>query len=163
MGTTDLLERLIKQMLEDNDGVAEFSRNELAGQVNCVPSQINYVLNTRFKNSMGYVIYSRRGGSGSVRVERLEYDDEDTPYLMQQMKYLPDGLTQHQAHTLIKNWYERDFIDRTVARLMMAITSHQALGAIPAALDGRVRSDLLKQALTALILDDDAIQSGKEK
>jgi len=72
---SDLIEDIIKQIIEQNDGRVEITRSELADRVNCVPSQITYVLATRFTNNQGYLVESRRGGGGWIRIRRvsLEY------------------------------------------------------------------------------------------
>ena len=69
---SDLIEVLIKQMIEENDGMVEITRAELADQVNCVPSQITYVLSTRFSCGQGYLVESRRGGGGMIRIRQVE-------------------------------------------------------------------------------------------
>ena len=66
MKMSDVIEDFIKQMFEDED-IIEIQRNDLAQHFNCVPSQINYVIATRFKPSQGYYVESRRGGGGHIR------------------------------------------------------------------------------------------------
>ncbi|HEY5465485.1 MAG TPA: CtsR family transcriptional regulator, partial [Clostridia bacterium] len=63
---SDLIEETIKHMIEQNDGTVEITRSRLAELVNCVPSQITYVLSTRFTNGQGYLVESRRGGGGWI-------------------------------------------------------------------------------------------------
>ena len=62
MRMSDVIEEFIKELLKDEDDYIEIQRNELAEQFNCVPSQINYVIQTRFKPSLGYYVESKRGG-----------------------------------------------------------------------------------------------------
>lgn len=62
MRMSDVIEDFIKELLKDEDDYIEIQRNELAEQFNCVPSQINYVIQTRFKPSQGYYVESKRGG-----------------------------------------------------------------------------------------------------
>ena len=76
---SDVIECLIKQMIEDNDGYAIISRSVLAERVKCVPSQITYVLSTRFTNGQGYIVESRRGG-GEIRIAVKRVSTTD--YLM---------------------------------------------------------------------------------
>ena len=68
---SDLIEETIKQMIATNNGMVEITRSKLAEMVNCVPSQITYVLSTRFTNGQGYVVESRRGGGGWIRIQRV--------------------------------------------------------------------------------------------
>ena len=76
---SDMIEDLINQMIQDNSGSVEISRNELAEQLNCVPSQITYVISTRFTNGQGYVVESRRGGGGSIRSNGRVFDTGNVP------------------------------------------------------------------------------------
>ena len=78
MGTlADEIERYIKKILEaSHDGIVELQRNELALQFSCVPSQINYVLSTRFTTEQGYIVESRRGGGGYVRIVKAYVADD---------------------------------------------------------------------------------------
>jgi transcriptional regulator CtsR len=71
MGTTDIIARFILDMLEESEGSAELQRSSLAERFNCVPSQINYVISTRFSPERGYVVESRRGGGGYIRIRRV--------------------------------------------------------------------------------------------
>ncbi len=72
MTISDLIEQMLTEMLSASDGSVEIRRNILANQLNCVPSQINYVIKTRFTPERGYYIESRRGGGGSVTIRRVE-------------------------------------------------------------------------------------------
>ena len=71
---SDHIEEFIKELLIEDEGMAELQRNELAQKFNCAPSQINYVLTTRFSPNRGYVTESRRGGGGYIRVIRLDIE-----------------------------------------------------------------------------------------
>ena len=67
MRMSDVIEEFIKDLFEeDNNNYIEIQRNELAQHFNCVPSQINYVISTRFKPSQGYYVESKRGGGGNI-------------------------------------------------------------------------------------------------
>src|SRR5690606_12275077 len=70
---SDLIEQYLKQMLQDSsEGTVEIQRNELADRFSCVPSQINYVISTRFTLEKGYLVESKRGGGGYIRIQRIE-------------------------------------------------------------------------------------------
>ena len=80
MRMSDVIEEFIKEMFEDSENSIEIQRNELAEHFNCVPSQINYVISTRFKPSQGYYVESRRGGGGHITIKKVKNDKED--YIM---------------------------------------------------------------------------------
>ena len=72
MRMSDIIEEFIKDIFNDESDHVEIGRNELAEQFNCVPSQINYVISTRFKPSQGYYVESKRGGGGHIRIKKIE-------------------------------------------------------------------------------------------
>ena len=74
---SDTIEKFIKSLMSEYEGKIELQRNELAQHFNCAPSQINYVLATRFTPDKGYLIESRRGGGGYIRVVRLKVDESE--------------------------------------------------------------------------------------
>ena len=74
MGTSDMIARFIQAELEEANGVLELQRSDLAQRFGCVPSQINYVMSTRFSPERGYIVESRRGGNGYIRITRVQVD-----------------------------------------------------------------------------------------
>ena len=74
MRMSDLVAQYIIEMLDRENGSAEIQRNELAGNLGCVPSQINYVITSRFTPEKGYIVESRRGGGGFIRISRVKMD-----------------------------------------------------------------------------------------
>ena len=100
---SDIIENFIKDMLSENGGEQLLiQRNELADQFRCAPSQINYVLTTRFTYDKGYIIESRRGGGGCIVIKQL--DDKGTEK-RNKIIYdsIGDSITYHNAVSLIKN------------------------------------------------------------
>ena len=71
---TDAIAKMIEEMLNESDGILELQRNEMALRLGCVPSQISYVISSRFTPERGYVIESRRGGGGCIRIVRKRMD-----------------------------------------------------------------------------------------
>ena len=71
MRMSDMIEEFIKELFEEEESIIEIQRNDLAQQFNCVPSQINYVIETRFKPSQGYYVESRRGGGGYIKIKKV--------------------------------------------------------------------------------------------
>ncbi len=148
---TDLIEETIKHMIEQNDGSVEITRSRLAEMVNCVPSQITYVLSTRFTNGQGYLVESRRGGGGWIRIQRIELG-EDTAYLMHALNSIGDELSQHEAEVYIVNFLDYGIITVKDAHLMRAALSDNALSRVDVSLRAGVRMDLFKNMLTSLFL-----------
>ena len=75
MGISDLIANFLQDSLEEaENGVLEVQRSDLAQRFNCVPSQINYVMSTRFSPERGYIVESRRGGNGYIRITRVQVD-----------------------------------------------------------------------------------------
>lgn len=148
---SDTIEALLKQMIEQNNGLAEISRNSLADRFNCVPSQITYVLATRFTNDQGYFVESRRGGGGMIRIRRVELATP-TQYLMHALNTIGDSLSQHQAEVLIRNFHDYDIIKEREARLLLAATADRSLSEVPLEIKDRVRMVMFKNMLTSLIV-----------
>ncbi|MFA9424475.1 MAG: CtsR family transcriptional regulator, partial [Sedimentibacter sp.] len=75
---SNIIEDFIKELMEANNyKTIEIQRNILAHQFDCAPSQINYVLTTRFNNDRGYIVESRRGGGGCIKIFRVRTSMKD--------------------------------------------------------------------------------------
>lgn len=149
---SDMIEDLLKQMIEQNKGSIEITRNELAGKINCVPSQITYVLATRFTNDQGYLVESRRGGGGWIRIRRVTMNSPSR-YLMHTLNHVGDQLSQHQAEVLIRNFLDYSIIQKTEARLLLAATANRSLADISPEARDKTRMAIFKNMLTSLIVD----------
>ncbi len=148
---SDHIEALLKQMMDQNNGSIEITRNLLADRINCVPSQITYVLATRFTNDQGFLVESRRGGGGWIRIRRVEMATP-TQYLMHTLNTIGESLSQHQAEILIRNFLDYDIIRDREARLLRAATSDRSLNEIGIEHKDRVRMIIFKNMLTSLIV-----------
>lgn len=149
---SDVIEQMIKDMIDANEGVAEITRGELANKVNCVPSQITYVLSTRFTNGQGYIVESRRGGGGWIRIRRVDRFHDAASYVMHVLNSIGDGVSQQEADVYLKNFLDYDIIDPETAGLMQAAISDRALTRVNAADRKTVRMDILKNMLTELVV-----------
>ncbi len=147
---SDIIEILIKEMIDANNGAAVISRSELAEQVNCVPSQITYVLSTRFTNGQGYVVESRRGGGGQIRIARIKQASE-AEYLMHTINSLSEDLSNHQAEVYLQNFVDYKIIDYKIARLIKSAISEKALARIEPDKKPLVRMDIFKNLLINLL------------
>lgn len=148
---SDNIENLLKQMMDQNNGLVEISRNSLADHINCVPSQITYVIATRFTNDQGYLVESRRGGGGMIRIRRVKMATP-TQYLMHALNNIGSSLSQHQAEVLVRNFLDYEIIHEREARLLVSATADRSLADIPIELKDRVRMVIFKNMLTSLIV-----------
>ena len=151
MGTSDLIASFILEMLEDADGTAELQRSMLADRFGCVPSQINYVLSTRFSPERGYMVESRRGGGGYIRVSRVR--TTPTQLIMHTVNAVGSELDRSTAEALLSNAVNAGALDLPRARLMLAALSDRALQAVPLPYRDAVRAGLFKQMLVSTISD----------
>ena len=148
---SDVIETFIKQIMSDAQGVAEIQRNELASQFNCVPSQINYVISTRFTNDRGYFVESRRGGGGYIRISRVNITgDYNGGYLMHIVSAIGDKIGQHDADAFIRNFVDYNVVEQREAEVMRAAVSDKILYRVQQPERDAIRADILKNMLTVL-------------
>lgn len=146
MGISDLIAGFLQDCLnETGDGVLEVQRGELAQKFNCVPSQINYVMSTRFSPERGYIVESRRGGNGYIRITRVQVDRETL--LMHVINSLGDSVDLPSARAILGNLTEAGALPENLARTLLAAVGDKALGAVPRDLRDQVRADVLKNVL----------------
>ena len=113
---SDLIENYLKNVLHKNETV-EIRRSEIADQFNCVPSQINYVINTRFTIQQGYVVESKRGGGGYIRIMKVNLVDE-MDILNALSDLVPEELSTREGNHLLQNLYENELITKREAQMM---------------------------------------------
>ena len=113
---SDLIESYLKNVLHKNETV-EIRRSEIADQFNCVPSQINYVINTRFTIQQGYVVESKRGGGGYIRIMKVNLVDE-MDVLNALGELVPEELSALEGNHLLQNLYENKLITKREAQMM---------------------------------------------
>ena len=146
MGISDLIASFLQECLDETgDGVLEVQRSDLAQRFNCVPSQINYVMSTRFSPERGYIVESRRGGNGYIRITRVQVDRETL--LMHVINSLGDQVDLPSARAILGNLAEAGALAEDLARTLLAAVGDKALGAVPRDLRDRVRADILKNVL----------------
>ena len=146
MGISDLIASFLQDCLDETgDGVLEVQRGELAQRFNCVPSQINYVMSTRFSPERGYIVESRRGGNGYIRITRVRVDRETL--LMHVINSLGDSVDLPSARAILGNLAEAGALTEDLARTLLAAVGDKALGAVPRDLRDQVRADVLKNVL----------------
>ena len=145
MGISDVIAGFIQQELEEMGGVLELQRSDLAQRFNCVPSQINYVMSTRFSPERGYIVESRRGGNGYIRITRVRVDRQTL--LMHVINSVGETLDMASARAMITNLVESEALDLAVGRALLVSMDDKPLRAVPQEARNTVRADLLKQVL----------------
>ena len=148
MGLSDSIADFLMELL-DESGELEVQRQDLAQRFGVVPSQINYVLSSRFRPEQGFMIESRRGGGGYIRITRVRRAESVSP-LVQLTAALGDTLEEGQAQLLLERLAEREILSVKDARLLLAATSDKSLRDAPPECRDRLRATMLKRLLTAL-------------
>ncbi len=144
---SDIIEDFIMSSLDDDDFI-ELSRNDLAKFFSCVPSQINYVLNTRFTVNRGFVVESQRGGGGYIKLMRVQ--DNDNNFLKNALQICGQPINVIQSHQLIKNMQERKLISTKESELIKSAISGKALNN-PINIENILRANILRQIILSLM------------
>ena len=125
MRMSDIIEEFIKDLFDDDNQLVEIQRNELAEHFNCVPSQINYVISTRFKPSQGYYVESKRGGGGHITIKKVNSTKSD--YFMHIIKNIGEEMTSNDVDILINDFLTYNLITKEEAKLLKVATSDNVL------------------------------------
>ena len=150
MRLSDAIEEFIKELWEHDEAEVELKRNELAEYFRCAPSQINYVLSTRFTPDHGYAIESRRGGGGFIRIIRIQRESHETiRYLLNER--VGEAISAKEAQILCLHLAEQGTISHEDAELMYAALRPQSQSVpIPEPLKDVIRAKTLKNMLLSL-------------
>lgn len=148
MGMSDIIADFIDRLLEE-ESTAELQRSELASRFGCVPSQINYVISTRFSPERGYVVESRRGGGGYIRIRRVQM--EPKMLMMHTVNAIGTEIDLRSAAALLNNAVSAGALSEGAARLMLAAISDAAMRPAPAAGRDTVRAAVLKQMILSIL------------
>ena len=148
MGVSDIIAGFIDDMLSEAGGSAELQRAELASRFNCVPSQINYVISTRFSPEHGYIVESRRGGGGYIRITRVVMEQE--LLIMHTVNAIGDRVDANTAAALVANLRQGDAISAAEARLILSAISNSALRPAQPLVRDELRASIFKQMLISM-------------
>jgi len=151
MGISDMITEFIKRALNDSDGVLELQRSELAEHFGCVPSQINYVIATRFSPEHGYIVESRRGGGGYIRIKRVNAGR--LTLLMHAINSIGDEIDSASCAAILSNLENSNALSPEQVVVIAAALSNRSLSAVPAELRSKVRASIFKQTLIVCIND----------
>lgn len=147
----DAIEAYLLQLIEAAErSRLEISRRQLAQRFRCAPSQINYVLETRFTPERGFVVRSRRGGGGCILIAAVAFEGEAAELLREAYRQAGRGLAPTQAANLVKLLYAQEIVDEREARLMeAALTSFSVTG--PGDADSVLRGRMMRAMLRVLM------------
>ena len=150
MRMSDIIAQRILQLIEESEeNIAEIQRNELASIVGCAPSQINYVLSSRFTPEQGFIIESRRGGGGYVKVSRIKLNR--TSAIMHIINSIGNSLEPMEVRVITENCSQAGLISESTARLILAAVSTSAMASIPQQYREYLRAAIVKQMLLTQI------------
>ncbi len=148
---SDIIEDFINNLIEEAEGTIEFGRNDLASYFNCAPSQINYVLTTRFTSERGYCIESRRGGGGYIKISKIDIDKHD--YLKSILSNeLGDNLNKESAFRFIESMFKEDLIDERIMNIIKSAVDDSTLSLIPKPLRDNIRFEIFKAAIVSALI-----------
>lgn len=148
MNLSNSIARMISEMLDEKDEI-EIQRNTLAQTLGCVPSQINYVISSRFTPERGYIVESKRGGGGFIRIARVHYDGNTL--LMHVVGAVGQSVDEATCRNHLINLVYRELLSERDAKLILSAVSDSALRAVEAENRDRVRASIFKQLLLTVI------------
>ena len=153
MRMSDLVANYIMRALDESDGNAEIQRNVLAGELGCVPSQINYVITSRFTPEQGYIVESKRGGGGYIRITRVTTDRRSA--IMHIVNSIGDKLSSSSAAIMLRNMKDSGIISAYDSALMSAALSDKAYGDTPPQKRDSLRASIFKNlVITHMIINE---------
>ncbi|ETA74317.1 CtsR family transcriptional regulator [Ligilactobacillus equi] len=139
---SDIIERYLKEILNDANAV-EIKRSEVARRFDCVPSQINYVIKTRFTLPNGYLVESKRGGGGYIRIAKINLVD-NTEMFQTLLAYIGEQISTKQAWKIIQGLYDDQILSKREANLILATLDQKTVA------DDGLRAQILKAILERL-------------
>lgn len=148
MRTSDLIAKFILDLLDEKNGICEIQRSELASLFSCVPSQINYVISTRFSPEYGYSVESRRGGGGYIKITRVEGDDAGR--IMHIVNFVGDALSAATAQIFIQNMVNEGILNPPEAKIMLAALSEGCFAGLAPKDKDILRARIFKNMLLSL-------------
>lgn len=146
---SDNIANIIEKMLDEGGGYAEVKRNDMAARLGCVPSQISYVIMSRFTSERGYLIESKRGGGGCIKIIRVQMNKDE--YLMHFFHAIGNSVDEKEAAAYMVNLKDNGIITDREFFLICSCVSSSALDKIPKELRNSVRADILRHIIMTLL------------
>ncbi len=150
MKMSDLVAEYIVRMLDETGGNAEIRRNELAGILGCVPSQINYVITSRFTPEQGYIVESRRGGGGYIRITRVTADRRVA--IMHIVNSIGERISYSAAAIILVNMADQNMISVYDRELISAALSDKVYSSVPQEQRDTLRASIMKNMLMTVMM-----------
>lgn len=150
---SDIIEKFINDQMEESKGAIEIQRNDMANQFKCAPSQINYVLTTRFSTDRGYVIESRRGGGGFIKIMKVDIDEN--AYLLEMIAdRIRNSVNKEGAFELLEILFRKQLIDQRIKNIIKTSVDDNTLSIISKPYRDMVRAEILKAAIVAALINE---------
>lgn len=146
---SEQIARIIEQMIQENGGHLELQRNKLANTVGCVPSQINYVITSRFNTDRGYIVESRRGGGGYVKITKVSFDSKNA-FLMHMMSAVGNQIDAMSAKAFLASLYDNSLITARELKSMASIISDNVIAVTAGTVRDAIRANILKSFILTL-------------
>lgn len=147
---SEVIEQYLKYIIQQStDGIVEIQRNELADQFECVPSQINYVISTRFTLEKGYIVESKRGGGGYIRIQKIELKSHGSVH-DHIFKTISTHIDQTASEGLLYQLEESGYITPREAAIMRAAIAREVL-VLKLPLRDEIRAKIMKAMLISLL------------
>lgn len=150
MNMSDIVAEYIAKILDEKDGNAEIKRNELANLLGCVPSQINYVITSRFTPEQGYIVESRRGGGGYIRITRVTTDRKGA--LMHIINSIGDKVSAAYSSVILNHMLSQRLISSYDYSMISSAVSDNVYASVPQELRDVLRASILKNMLMTIIM-----------
>ena len=145
---SDIIDEYLKQILGESSQI-EIRRSEIANHFDVVPSQINYVIKTRFTIQHGYLVQSKRGGGGYIRIERVNLLD-NVDVLNSLIQAIGDSISERDAYDIVRTLYDEKLLTRREGDLMLVALSKQTLNVNDCNVEARLRARILISMLNRL-------------
>ncbi|MFD2043206.1 CtsR family transcriptional regulator [Ornithinibacillus salinisoli] len=143
---SDIIEQYLKKILQSKgQDVIEIKRSEIADQFQCVPSQINYVINTRFTMEKGYIVESKRGGGGYIRIIRIKHQDK-SELIDEIIRLINPTVTQQASIDVLERLMDENLLTEREAKIMVSAIDRNTLG-----LKLPIRDEVRARVLTAML------------
>jgi transcriptional regulator CtsR len=146
---TDTIAKLIEEMLDEAGGSLELRRNDVAARLGCVPSQISYVITSRFTPERGYIIESRRGGGGCIRIVKKQMQRDE--YLMHFFYAIGSAIDERSAEAYLANLSDNGLITSREKNMISAALSGSALSEIPPEFRDNIRAQIFRHIILSIM------------